>query len=109
MDMTEWRDLSRKEQARWVQSAGAGELQDLLGEMLVEEAEEGFDAAELHDMLMNGTKGVRDMTVDELRDELGGYMNDRPDPERRRIPREDSDGEEEAGSGHEAWKRDSHS
>ena len=98
MDAEGWHDMPRDEQIKWLGRSSVEEKRELLGVILCGEVEDGgaayFDAAEIHDMLMNGVKGVNEMTDEELREELLGYANGETDPERRLRPRwEDRDAE----------------
>jgi len=92
MQIEDWDTLSRKEQLKWRRDATWLELLELVSEFVSTEVEYGsYEAVDIHDMLVNGTKGLKNMNREELLEELDGHLSGEPDPERRREQRAEED------------------
>lgn len=88
MEIGDWETLSRAEQLTWMRNATWLDLLELVSEYASTEVEYGsYEAVDVHDMIVNGTKGLKNMTREELVEELNGYLNGEPDPERRQRQR----------------------
>lgn len=92
MEIGEWEALSRTEQLLWMRNATWLDLLELVSEYASADVEYGsYEAVDVHEMIVNGTKGLKNMTREELVEELNSYVNGEPDPERRQRQRLEED------------------